>query len=75
MTINRFFAYNLSDPEEIRLEKFATFLAAGSCTLAGMAWTALYFFTFGWGLTAYLPASFVIIVGTALVISHLSKNH
>jgi len=35
----------------------------------------LYYFTFGWGLTAYLPASFVIIVGTALLFSHLTKNH
>jgi len=75
MTMNRFFAYNPSDSEEIRLEKFATFLLAGSCTLAGIAWTALYYFTFGWGLTAFLPATFVIVVGAALVISHFTKNH
>ncbi len=75
MTISRFFAYKSSDSEEIRLEKLATLLVAGSCTLAGMVWTALYYFTFSWGLTAFLPAIFVIVVGSALVISHLSRNH
>ncbi len=73
--LRTFFAFDLADSDEIRLEKFATFLLAGSCTLAGIMWSALYYFTFGWGLTAFLPASFVIIVGNALVISHLTKNH
>ncbi len=75
MNIRTFFAFDPNDTEEIRLEKFAIFLVAGSCSLAGIVWTALYYFTFGWGLTAYLPASFVIIVGTALLFSHLTKNH
>ena len=70
-----FFAFNTKDTEDIRLEKFAAFLVAGSCTLAGFVWTVMYFFVFGWGLTALLPALFVIIVGAALLISHISKNH
>jgi signal transduction histidine kinase len=70
-----FFAYDSKDTEELRLEKFATFLVAGSCTLAGFIWTAMYFVILGWTLTTLLPAFFVIIVGGALVFSHISKNH
>lgn len=69
-----FFAYNPQDSEETKLEKFATFLVAGSCTLAGFIWTVMYYVIFGWGLIALLPVIFVIIVGTAMVISHVTKN-
>ncbi|TFB10158.1 hypothetical protein E3V55_06400 [Candidatus Marinimicrobia bacterium MT.SAG.3] len=70
-----FFAFDPKDTEEIRLEKFAAFLVSASCTLAGGIWTAMYYFIFGWGLTSLLPASFTFIVGGALFISHISKNH
>ncbi len=70
-----FFAFDPKDTHEIRLEKFAIFLVAGSTSLAGFIWTAMYYFVFSWGLTALLPASFSIIVGSALFISHISKKH
>jgi signal transduction histidine kinase len=70
-----FFAYDPKDSKETRLEKFAAFLIAGSCTLAGCIWTAMYYAIFGWGLITLLPASFVLIVGAGLIISHFSKNH
>lgn len=35
----------------------------------------MYYVIFGMGLTTLLPFSFVIIVGTSLVISHFTKNH
>jgi signal transduction histidine kinase len=70
-----FFADNPKDTEDIRLEKVAAFLVAASCTLAGIVWTVMYYFVFGWGLTTLLPALFVVIVGGALLISHISKNH
>jgi len=70
-----FFAFDPKDTEEIRLEKFAAFLVAGFTTIAGIIWTALYYFVFGWGLSSQLTASFSIIVGGALLISHISKNH
>ncbi|MCH8013103.1 MAG: GHKL domain-containing protein [Candidatus Marinimicrobia bacterium] len=70
-----FFAFDPKDTEEIRLEKFAAFLVAASTTIAGCIWTAMYYFVFGWGLTSLLPASFSIIVGGALFVSHISKNH
>jgi len=73
--IKLFFAFDPKDTEEIRLEKFAAFLVAGSTTIAGIIWTAMYYFIFGWGLISQLPAYFSIIVGGALLISHISKNH
>jgi len=75
MDLKTVFAFDPKDTDEIRLEKFAILLVAGSCCLAGCIWTAMYYYIFGIGLTAILPFCFVIIVGTSLLISHLSKNH
>jgi len=75
MNFRTFFAYDPRDTEETRLEKFAIFLVAGSCCLAGVVWTAMYYTFFGWGLTAILPLGFVLFVGSALVVSHKTKNH
>ncbi len=75
MNLQTFFAYDPQDTNEIRTEKFAAFLVAGSCCLAGTVWTAMYYVVFGWGLLTILPALFVIIVGTAILVSHISKNH
>jgi signal transduction histidine kinase len=71
----RSFAHDPQDTEKIRLEKSAILLVAGSCTLAGMAWTMMYYMIFGAGLTSFLPLSFVIIVGSSLIVSHATKNH
>ena len=75
MNLRTFFAYDLNDTDEIRLEKFAAFLVAGSCCLAAIVWTAMYYIVFGWGLTTLLPLSFAILVGFSLFISHITKNH
>jgi signal transduction histidine kinase len=75
MNISANIAFDPADDPEIRLEKMAIFLLAGACSLAGTAWTAMYWAVFGWGLTTILPLSFVIIVGSALLISHFTKNH
>lgn len=75
MNIITFFAFDPDDTEAIRLEKAAAFLIAGSCCVAGSVWAAMYYAIFGLSLTALLPAIFVVVVGSALVISHLSKNH
>lgn len=75
MNIQTFFAYDPADGDERRVEKFAIFLVAGACVLAGFVWTAMYYAVFGLSFTTFLPFSFVIIVGSALVISHLTKNH
>jgi guanylate cyclase len=70
-----FFAFNPQDSDEIRLEKFAIFLVATACCLAGGLWTTMYYFIFGWGLTTALPMGFVLIVGSSLVLAHYYKNH
>jgi signal transduction histidine kinase len=69
------FAYNPSDTEEVQLEKKAIFIVASGCSLAGAAWSAMYAWIFGWGLTALLPMGFVVFVGISLFVSHLTKNH
>ena len=75
MNLRTFFAYDPTDTDEIRLEKLSIFLVSGACTLAGLVWTAMYLLIFGWRLTAFLPFAFVIIVGSSLVIAHLTKKH
>ena len=74
MSIAASFAHE-TDTEEVRLEKTATFIVAASCCVAGTIWTAMYWLVFGWGLIAALPLSFVVIVGTALLVSHRTKQH
>ena len=75
MNINTFFAFDPNDSDEIRLEKFAIFLVAGACSLAGVVWTAMYYFVFGWGVTALLPLFFVVIVGGALILRGLALRY
>lgn len=75
MNLRTFFAYDPADTDEIRLEKFAIFLVAGSCCLAGVVWTAMYYAFFGWSVTTLLPFGFVIFVGSALALAHRTKNH
>jgi adenylate cyclase len=70
-----FFAFDPLDSDEIRSEKFTIFLMACSCCLAGSVWTGMYYLIFGFGLITVLPFSFVIIVGAAMIISHLTQNH
>ncbi len=75
MNLQTFFAYDPNDTHEVRLEKYAIFLVAGSCCIAGLVWTAMYFFIFGWGLTTLLPLCFVVIMSTSLILSHFTRNH
>ncbi|MEX3010800.1 adenylate/guanylate cyclase domain-containing protein [Hoeflea sp. TYP-13] len=75
MKLSEAFAYDPDDPAEVRAEKFAIFLVSISCCVAGLVWSAMYYAVFGAGLTAALPALFVLIVGSSLAISHLFKNH
>ena len=75
MNLLRSFAYDPSDTQEIRTEKITALLVAGLCSVAGIVWSAMYAAVFGWGLTAALPLAFTVIVGSALVVSHLRRNH
>jgi len=69
------FAHNADDSAELRAEKFAIFLVAVSCCVAGCVWSGMYFAVFGPGVVAALPLVFVAIVGTSLAVSHRLKNH
>ena len=75
MKLNEIFAYDPNDSAELRAEKFAIFLVALSCSLAGCVWSVMYFVVFGAGITAFLPLVFVIAVGSSLAVSHVLKNH
>ena len=69
------FAHDPDDDEDIRLEKSTIFLVAGSCCLAGMAWTVMYYVVFGFGLIAALPFAFCVIVGGSMVVCHVIRRH
>lgn len=75
MNIGKSFAFHPDDTAEVRSEKFAIFLVSVSCCIAGCIWSAMYFWIFGFGLTAMMPLAFVIVVGLSLLISHLVGNH
>ena len=75
MNIRTFFAYHPDDADDIRLEKFAIFLVAGACCLAGVIWTIMYYLIFGWIFTTYLPILFTLLVGFSLLVSHVTRNH
>lgn len=69
------FAYDERDSDPIRAEKSAIFIVAAACCLAGAVWSLMYTSVFGWGLVAALPLGFTIIVGTALIVAHLTRRH
>jgi guanylate cyclase len=69
------FAYDTADAETTRAEKVAVFIVAALCCLAGLIWSATYCAVLGWGLTAALPLAFTVLVGTALLIAHMTKAH
>ena len=67
------FAAEKDDTRDIRSRKTAIFLLAVSCSLAGLLWGAIYLVVFGFGLTAVLPISFTVIVGTCT--SRRNRSH
>ena len=75
MNIADRFAYDINDTESVRTEKSSIFLLAGASSLAGLLWWIMYYVIFGWGLISFLPLSFAIIVGSSLLISHITRNH
>lgn len=69
------FAVQPNESDDTRAEKNAIFLAAISCCVAGLIWSAMYYVVFGAVLTAALPLVFVILVGGSLVWSHMTGNY
>jgi signal transduction histidine kinase len=75
MNLAHRFAFDINDTEYIRTEKFSIFLVAGATSVAGVFWSIMYYFVYGFGLTSILPIAFSVIVGSSLIISHSSRNH
>jgi len=69
------FAEGPGDTEEVRSTKVAVFLVSMSCSLAGLVWGTVYVVILGWGFTAALPFAYSVIVGTAIVVSHIASDH
>lgn len=75
MNLRTWFARNPADTAEVTVEKYAAFIVAASSCAAGLVWTGMYWTVFGWGLTTALPLVFVLIVGAALVVAHVQRDH
>lgn len=69
------FAYDPADSDDVRSEKSSIFLVAASCSFFGLVWAAVYYVIFGATLTTALPLIFSLIVGPALAVSHVTRNH
>ena len=71
----REFAREEGDSEELAFKKLNLIAIASICCACGVLWSCLYLVVFGFGLTAALPFSFVVIVGSAILISQRSRNY
>lgn len=69
------FASKPTDTVELASIKPLIFVVSLSCCVCGLLWSLLYFTVFGFGLTAILPFSFTVIVGSAILISHHLSDH
>lgn len=69
------FAKQEGDSQELSFRKLLILAIALMCSACGVAWSALYYFVFGFGIIAFLPFLFVIIVGSAIIIAHYTRNY
>jgi PAS domain S-box-containing protein len=67
--------YNAADTKERRVDKSLILIIAVSCSFCGLAWSAVYYWFLGFGLTTILPLIFVIIVIPSIFISHFLSNY
>jgi len=69
------FARRPHDSDETSFIKALVLVVALSCCGCGLVWSALYTAVFGLGLTMALPLAFVVIVGTAIILSVRISDH
>jgi len=69
------FARRPHDSDETTFIKALVLVVALSCCGCGLVWSALYTAVFGLGLTMALPLAFVVIVGTAIILSVRISDH
>lgn len=75
MQILRGYARRPNDTDDLAFQKMLVLVIALSCCASGLVWSLLYYIVFGFGLTAILPLSFVIIVGGMILISNRLSDH
>ncbi len=68
------FAKQAGDTQEVTFRKLLILVIALLCSTCGLIWSALYFYVFDWGIIAALPLSFVVIVGSAIMVAHYMRN-
>ena len=69
------FARRPEDSSDVAFKKLLILIVAVSCSACGLAWSAIYFAVFGFGLTMILPFAFVVIIGTTIIISDRIADH
>ncbi|MCH8960565.1 MAG: hypothetical protein IH820_04390, partial [Bacteroidetes bacterium] len=69
------FARRPEDSSDVAFKKLLILIVALSCSACGLAWSAIYFAVFGFGLTMILPFAFVVIIGATIIISDRIADH
>jgi class 3 adenylate cyclase len=69
------FAKVEGDSTELGFQKLLILFVASTCCLCGIVWSSLYLFVFGPGFIALLPILFTILVGSALVVAHITRQY
>jgi hypothetical protein len=69
------FARHPDDSPDDAFSKWLVVIVALNCCACGLVWSAMYYVVFGFGITVILPLGFVLIVGTAAIISDRIADH
>ena len=69
------YCFNSLDSEEIKFAKYLILIISICCSFCGLAWSSIYYFFFGFGLTTVLPLIFVFIVISSIFLSHFISNY
>ena len=74
-TLTYKYCFNASDSGDIKFAKSLILIISICCSFCGLAWSGIYYFFFGFGLTTLLPLIFVVIVISSIFISHFTSNY
>jgi len=74
-TLTYKYCFNASDSGDIKFAKSLILIISLCCSFCGLAWSGIYYFFFGFGLTTLLPLIFVVIVISSIFISHFTSNY
>jgi class 3 adenylate cyclase len=71
----RNFAKQAGDSDDQTFRKLLILMVSLSCCFCGVIWTTMYWLIFGFGIISSLPALFVLLVGTSIVIAHYLRKY